>query len=137
MVREAINAVPTLLGRLLFISAMRDPNGETYMPWLVGVPFDAGEQTTSILGAIHRDLFLSWLAIPMEAQVSDAVEFLTARHDPEAAVGLILRGAASSRLLPPNAENIHKMHFLSEIQLVMELVRSGCCLSGQRHAGRL
>ncbi len=105
--RRAVDSIPTMLGRLVFLSSMLNETSGTYEPHLVGIPSEGGPE----FGALHRELLITWLSAPSETQVADAAEYLQ-----DATVPL-----PHARLLPPGADPLHRRHFLETLPYILVL----------------
>jgi hypothetical protein len=118
--RPLIDAIPTTLGRLAFLSRILDREAGAYQPWLVGIP-DSGEG----LGKLHRDLVMEWLGASMEVQVEDAAAYFDSLPVPERRPPL--SDGWYSSLVPPDTAPEYREHFLVAMPKViaMALVRSG------------
>jgi hypothetical protein len=111
-----VDAVPTLLGRLVLLATILDRETGTYQPRLIGIPSDSSAE----LEALHRALLMTWLSASMETQVSDAVEYFKSSPAHEGLDPFLLRGGYA-RLLPPNVDSAHQEHFLQTIPNIIAL----------------
>ena len=112
---RAVDAVPTLLGRLVLLSAILDPETGAYEPWLVGIP-----DTGAGMETLHHELLLEWLGAGMAAQVSDAAEYFKDAPAHERRKHPLFEGGYA-RLLPPNTTSAHREHFLRTIPEIVAM----------------
>ena len=111
-----VDAVPTLLGRLVLLSTILDRETGTYQPWLIGIPSGSDAE----LEALHHALLVTWLSASMEAQVSDAVEYFKSSQAHEGFDPFLL-GGGYARLLPQNVDSVHREHFLRTIPEIIAM----------------
>ncbi len=111
-VQIAIDAVPTLLGRLVLLSGMFDEANGTYQPSLIGIPAGACPRAERL----HRQMTIEWLSTGFEQQVRDATDCIRGLGGP-AMARFVLQ--PYNRLLPRHLDPMHREHFAETIPHVI------------------
>ena len=115
MWRNVLRQIPTIFGRLVFLSSLRDPHTGRYVhPGLTRML--GGEEADRALCRSHHQVFSQWIASSLEEQKADLDEYLR-------------RAAKDSdfrryRSLPPStAREVERQLFLTDLETLLELRR--------------
>ncbi len=120
--RRTLSRIPTLFGRLVYLSSLRNGNTGTYEHFGFAQRFSSREADRT-LRTSHLDSFADWLSFSIEEQKADLESYLAELPEDSRAV------LANWRLLPPFANLIpaparqpERDLFLSDMLLVLELM---------------
>ena len=112
---KAVDATPTLLGRLVLLSTIQDRETGVYRPWLIGIP-----DTGAGMETLHQAILMEWLGAGMKAQVADAAEYFKKRAGAGRGKPPLFEGGYA-HLLPPNTTSVHREHFLRTIPKIVAM----------------
>jgi len=129
--RYTLARIPTLFGRLVFLSSLRSPGEGGYVhPALAQMVGD--EQADATLRRSHARVFQDWLCLNLEQQKADLESYLADLADRAA----VLAGWANFRsyldLAPPAAQDGERRLFASDLETLLYLLKadSGVVLPG-------
>jgi hypothetical protein len=107
--------IPTLFGRLVLLSSLRDPaTGEYSHPSLARL-WDP-EEVDRTIRVSHQQVFQQWLGFRLAEQKADLDEYLNEAGGP--------RHALAYRHLPPNAaRDVERQLYLTDLETLLELLR--------------
>ena len=115
---ETLESIPTLFGRLIRLGALsrwtEPSNGENYRN---------EPDFNSLVRQEHQRLLLEWLGKPLSFKVADmAACFRRAGEPGSLRLGMLLKGCGYDDVLPVNAGDATRLHFLGDMQLLALLV---------------
>ena len=112
--------IPTLFGRLVFVSSLRDSAGlyqEIALSTMLGP-----NEAQRVLSQAHREIFSEWLALGLAAKKSDLETYL-------AAAAQDLRAPLSAQwfqqLIPLSAQVPEQQLYLADLETLLERWRYG------------
>jgi hypothetical protein len=116
MWRNVLRQIPTLFGRLVFLSSLRDPdNGRYADPGLVRMLGEDDADRT--LRHSHHQVFSQWIASSLEEQKADLDDYLRrAGNGPD-----LFRQFRN--LPPPTAREVERQLYLTDLETLLELRR--------------
>ncbi len=130
--RRTLSQIPTLFGKLVYLSSLRNSNTGTYEHFGFAQRFTAREADRTLQRS-HLDMFADWLSFSLEQQTTDLERYLAGLTEDSRAV------LANWRLLPPFANLIpasaklpERDLFLSDLVLVLATIELGA--AGRTHA---
>lgn len=120
--RRTLSRIPTLFGRLVYLSSMRNGNTGAYEHFGFAQRFSTREADRT-LKTSHQDTFADWLSFSIEEQKGDLDSYLAELAEDRRAV------LANWRLVPPfanlipaSARQAERDLFLSDMLLVLALM---------------
>jgi hypothetical protein len=115
MWRNLLRQIPTVFGRLVFLSSLRDPETGRYVH--AGLSRMLGtEEAERTLCRSHHQVFSQWIASSLEEQKNDLDEYLRSEKDAD----LFHR----YRDLPPaSARDVERQLYLTDLETLLELRR--------------
>jgi hypothetical protein len=121
VLNEAIAVVPTVFGKLVWVSSLRvaGPDGQRY-PDLERLT--SPDIAASLLLDLHQCLFESWLALSLPQKSKDFTEYLEALRSSDNPQGLLFEVAET--LIPPGAKPPERLLFETDFAVVLELVEN-------------
>ena len=114
--RNVLRQIPTVFGRLVFLSSLRDPDTGRYVHEGLGRMLGS-EEADRTLCRSHYQVFSQWIASSLEEQKSDLDEYLRVKG---ANADLFRR----FRDLPPaSARDVERQLYLTDLETILELRR--------------
>jgi hypothetical protein len=122
--RRTLSQIPTVYGRLSYLSQLRSPNTGLYEHH--GLTLLFGEQETDhALRDSHEVSFQEWLSLRLEEQAADLGLYIS--DQPTDRLTLVenwLRLAPYRNLSPASASETEKLLFLSDIETLLRALKS-------------
>jgi hypothetical protein len=115
--RAALERIPTVLGRLSSVAALRDPVSNSYFHPSLSRTF-GNEDASREIRNVHYQIFAEWLALGLEGQKADLEEFL-------ASGGPLQGGPGLRDLIPPQARQVEKQLYLADLKTLLRLLEPG------------
>jgi hypothetical protein len=78
--KNTLSRIPTLFGRLAYLSGLRDPNSGIYRHHGLASIFGR-EESRKALGQSHQSVFQEWLNLPLEEKRGDLSKYLDSLED--------------------------------------------------------
>lgn len=129
--RESLRAIPSLLGRLAWISERRDPGSDRYYDPRFGSP-----EAEQVLASVHNTLFDEWLNSTLEVQMRDLQRFLSFRKQniqSTASVENWRRSQPLAAIPPSHAIEQDRELFFSSINILLALAISQLCMTADSY----
>ena len=112
--RGTLLQIPTLFGRLVFLSNLRDAHSGGYShPALLST--DDADRT---LRGSHQQVFQEWIGCSLAEQKSDLEDYLSTAGGPRYA-------SAYRDLVPATARDVERQLYLTDLETLLELLRFG------------
>ncbi len=121
--RNTLSRIPSLLGRLVYLSSLRDPNSGRYYHHGLAQLF-GDREADQTLRQSHVDTFASWLLLRLEEQKQELEDYLSTLPEDRATVAENwLRMAPYRSFLPAEARETDRRLFESDLAVVLEILR--------------
>jgi hypothetical protein len=121
--RHTLSQIPSLFGRLIYLSSLRNANTGRYEHHGLAQIFGEDEAHAALMKS-HNDTFLEWLNSPLEGQKADLDLYLAAlTPDRAAIVETWLRVAPYRNLVPLTARHSERRLFAVDFEMLLELLR--------------
>ena len=113
--RDTLQQIPTIFGRLAYLSSLRDPrtNRYTHTGLRRWVGMDDADRT---LCHCHYQVFSQWIACSLEEQKADLDEYLIA-HGSGTDVFHQYRD-----LVPPTARDVERQLYVTDLETLLQLL---------------
>ncbi len=122
---RTLSQVPTAFGRVVYLASLRDPNTGRYQHFGLAQIY-SDENADRALRLSHTQAFGEWLNYPLERQKADLEEYLNSIDGDRVKVLQTWASLAPYRnLLPTDATEAERQLFVSDLELILELLRSG------------
>lgn len=122
--RNTLSQIPTVFGRLIYLSSLRGSDTGAYEHHGLALIF--GEQESdSALRRSHEDAFAEWLSFSLEQQKADLdlyLAALTARR--RAVIETWLRLTPYRNLIPVSGRTAERDLFLLDFEALLEILRN-------------
>lgn len=113
--RRTLSQVPTVFGRLVFLSSLRDPTtgryGHADLLRVLGP-----EETDRALCNSHHQVFSEWLRFSLPEQKADLDDYLSAAGGSRHAFDY-------RHLVPPTARDVERELYLTDLETLLELLK--------------
>lgn len=119
--RTTLSRIPTLFGRLVFLSSLRDTKtGAYYHDSLAHLAQEDADRT---LRSSHQQIFQSWISSGLADQMADLETYLNTAGGPRYAIPY-------RNLVPSEARDVEQQLYLTDLETLLELLRfdpNGAC----------
>lgn len=122
---RTLSQVPTTFGRIVYLASLRDPNTGQYHHFGLAQIYTE-IQADRALRLSHTQAFSEWLNYSLEQQKIDLEEYLLSLEGDRRTILETWKNLAPYRsLLPTDASEAERQLFVSDLELILELLRSG------------
>jgi hypothetical protein len=121
--RHTLSQIPSVFGRLVYLSGLRNPNSGRYDHHGLALVFGADDSNRALKKS-HKQVFAEWLSFNLEQQMADLSLYLSDLPEEKKTViqaWTLLK--PYKNLLPSNAKPVERRLYLSELQTMLELIR--------------
>jgi len=122
--RHTLSQIPSIFGRIVYLSSLRDPNSGEYCHHGLASVFGAQAAHEAMLQS-HMESFRTWLDCSLEQQKAD-LELYVAGLDPEkkkvVETWTVLEPYRS--ILPASLRAVEKELFLADLEALLSLLRN-------------
>jgi hypothetical protein len=122
--RNTLSRIPTIFGRLAYLSSLRDPNTGVYMHYGLAQIF--GEDTADqVLRQSHAAEFSRWLCLNLQQQKGELDKyFAELESDPRTVLANWLKAAPYRNLVPAEARHVERQLYILDLEALLELLRN-------------
>ena len=122
--RHTLSQIPSIFGRLVYLSGLRDMNSGYYEHHGLTLVFGERESARALKDS-HNTAMDEWLNYGLEQQKADLDLYLTGLGiDKRTVVGSWLRTAPYRNLPPAAIKSPAKKLFVADLEMLLELLRS-------------
>jgi hypothetical protein len=131
---RTLSQIPTFFGRIAYLASLRDPNTGRYEHFGLAQVYSMGEADEA-LRTSHRQSFAEWLNFPLARQKDDVEEYLeTVEGDRKTVLQAWAALHSYRNLLPADASPAEEQLFVTDLELILELLRGAPSPSSPRPA---
>ncbi len=124
--RHTLSQIPSVFGRLVYLSAVREPNSGVYRHEGLALVFGEAESADT-LRASHLETFGEWIGFSLEQQQADLHLYLSSLTDrKEVVIDTWLRSAPYRNLIPNAVQGPERKLFLSNLEALLHILRNVC-----------
>jgi hypothetical protein len=122
--RNTLSQIPSVFGRLVYISTLRNANTGRYEHHGLSLVFGADEANRA-LRKNHSQAFAEWLSFNIEQQKADLDLYLSALFEEKKTVlEAWLRLAPYRNLVPNSVKSVERRLYLADFKAILELLRN-------------
>jgi hypothetical protein len=122
--RNTLSQIPSVFGRLVYISSLRNPNNGRYEHH--GLALVYGEdQANKALKKSHSDSFKEWLTFNLEQQKRDMQLYIAGLpDDPRQVIQTWMRLAPYRNLIPAAVRGVERKLYIQDLTIVLEMLKN-------------
>ena len=122
--RNTLSQIPSVFGRLVYVSSLRNPNNGRYEHHGLALIFGE-DDANKALKKSHLQLFEEWLTFSLEQQASDLDLYLAGLPDPRATViENWMKLAPYRNLIPASVRGVERRLYIKDLIKVLEVLKS-------------
>lgn len=122
--RNTLSQIPSVFGRLVYLSSLRNPNSARYGHHGLALIFSEDEANRALRKS-HNKTFSEWLSFDLEHQKADLDVYLSELFEGKEAVLKAWTSLSPYRNFVPNsAKAIERRLYLADLQAILELLRN-------------
>jgi hypothetical protein len=129
--KHTLSRIPTLFGRIAYLSSLRDSNSGIYRHHGLSALFGR-DDSAKALRESHERAFHEWLNLKMEEKYYDLTRYLAELDDPASAV---VRHWLHARIyrtyVPGSARETERELFCGDLEALLETIRNAQEAAGQ------
>ena len=119
--RHTLARIPTLFGRVLYLSSLRNQDGAYEHPGLAQMV--GNEEAGETLRRSHARIFQDWLCLNLEQQKADLQEYLAEIPNAAATLSDWAATSALQSWAPPTAQEVERRLFTGDLETLLALLR--------------
>jgi hypothetical protein len=121
--RHTLSQIPAVFGRLVYLSALRNPNSGRYEHHGLALVFGPDEASRALKKS-HKQVFADWLRFDIEQQMADLELYLSdLPEDKKTVLRAWTKLMPYKSLVPSSARPVEKRLYLSELKAILETLR--------------
>ncbi|MGI8745289.1 MAG: hypothetical protein ACR2NN_22495 [Bryobacteraceae bacterium] len=122
--RNTLSQIPSVFGRLVYLSALRNPNSARYSHHGLALMFGE-EEANRALRKSHARAFHDWLSFNLERQKSDLDLYLSALfEDRKTVLEAWISLTPYRNLIPNSAKTMERRLYLADFNAILELLKN-------------
>jgi hypothetical protein len=128
--RNTLAQIPTVFGRLVYLTSLRNPNSGDYEHHGLADLFGSEEANRAMRDS-HTELFAEWLCFDLQQQKEDLETYLSEIEGPRRVVlQTWLRLEPYRGCMPASTREVERALFLSDLEMLLALLRNEYGVAG-------
>jgi len=128
--RNTLQQIPSVFGRLVYISSLRNANNGRYEHHGLALLFGE-EEANRALKKSHSQIFAEWLTFNLEQQKADLDLYITGLADDRRTVlETWLKLSPYRNLIPSSVRGVERRVYVDDLTLLLELLRNAAGVGG-------
>jgi len=135
--RNTLSQIPSLFGKLVYLSGLRNPNNGRYEHHGLTLLF-GDDQANSALKKSHAQAFEEWLTFNLEQQKADLEFYFSGlSEDRNTVLRNWIKLAPYRNLIPASAKKVERKLYVADLTAILALLKSASAAAGpDRDASR-
>jgi hypothetical protein len=122
--RNTLSQIPSLFGRLVYLSGLRNPNNGRYEHHGLTLLFGE-DQANRALKKSHREAFDEWLTFNLEQQTQDLeLYFSGISEDRHTVLKTWIKLAPYRNLVPASAKKVEKQLYVADLTAILSVLKN-------------
>ncbi len=122
--RNTLSQIPSIFGRLVYISSLRNPNNGHYEHHGLALVYGE-EQANRALRKSHADTFKEWLTCNLEQQKTDIELYIAGLPDePRQVIQTWLKLSPYRNLIPASVRGVERRLYIDDLTVVLEVLKN-------------
>ena len=128
--RHTLSQIPTIFGRLVYLSSLRNANTGKYEHHGLALVFGEDEANRALRKS-HAQAFEEWLSFNIEQQKADLDLYLSSLfEDKRTVLETWLRLAPYRNLVPSSIRRVERQLYLADLTAIIQLLKNEYAVSG-------
>ncbi len=128
--RNTLSQIPSVFGRLVYVSSLRNPNNGCYEHHGLALIFGE-EDANKALRKSHLQIFTEWLTFNLEQQKTDLEVYLEGLPDDRATVlENWIKLAPYRNLIPGSIRGVERKLYITDLTALLEVFKNAAGAAG-------
>ena len=122
--RNTLSQIPSVFGRLMFLSSLRNLNSGRYEHHGLALVFGSYEASKALKKS-HREAFAEWLSYDIEEQKADLDLYLSEQIDHKRTILKTWEKLEPYRnILPSSVKDVERKLYLADLRAILNLLKN-------------
>ncbi len=122
--RNTLSQIPSVFGRLVYISSLRNPNNGRYEHHGLALVYGEDESNRALKKS-HSQAFAEWLTFNLEQQKADLELYISSLpDDPGQVIETWLKLAPYRNLIPASVRGVERRLYTNDLKILLALLRN-------------
>ena len=122
--RNTLSQIPSVFGRLMFLSSLRNLNSGRYEHHGLALVFGSYEASKALKKS-HREAFAEWLSYDIEEQKADLDLYLSEQPDHKRTILKTWEKLEPYRnILPSSVKDVERKLYLADLRAILNLLKN-------------
>ena len=123
--RNTLSQIPSVFGRLVYVSSLRNPNNGRYEHHGLALIFGE-EDANKALKKSHIDIFNAWLTFSLDQQKADLDVYLSGLPDKrDVVLENWIKLAPYRNLIPGSVRGVERRLYISDLTALLGVLKNG------------
>lgn len=128
--RDTLSQIPSVFGRLVYVSSLRNPNNGRYEHHGLALIFGEADANKALRKS-HVKLFSEWLTFNLEQQKTDLEIYLSGLPDKrEVVLENWIKLAPYRNLIPSSVRGVERKLYTSDLTALLRVLRNAAAAGG-------
>lgn len=128
--RNTLSQIPSVFGRLVYVSSLRNPNNGRYEHHGLATIFGV-EDANKALKKSHLQIFNEWLTFSLEQQTNDLEVYLEGLPDArETVLDSWINLSPYRNLIPASVRGVERRLYINDLTTLLEVLKGARAAAG-------